>query len=75
MLSSTGGAITTFAMTLQVWEITRSTAAVGGLGAATLVPMLVIALPGGTLADRLDRRKLVLAMTACSTVVSALLFA
>jgi MFS family permease len=75
MLSSTGGAMTTFAMTLQVWDITRSTAAVGGLGAATLVPMLVIALPGGTLADRVDRRKLVLAMTACSTAVSALLFA
>src|ERR1700750_2208506 len=75
MLSSTGGAMTTFAMTLQVWEITRSTAAVGGLGVATLVPMLVIALPGGTLADRVDRRKLVLAMTACSTAVSALLFA
>jgi MFS family permease len=75
MLSSTGGAMTTFAMTLQVWDITRSTAAVGGLGIATLVPMLVIALPGGTLADRVDRRKLVLAMAACSTAVSALLFA
>jgi MFS family permease len=75
MLSSTGSAMTTFAMTLQVWEITRSTAAVGGLGVAALVPMLVIALPGGTLADRVDRRKLVLAMAACSTAVSALLFA
>jgi MFS family permease len=75
MLSSTGGAMTTFAMTLQVWDITRSTAAVGGLGVAALVPMLVIALPGGTLADRVDRRKLVLAMTACSAAASALLFA
>jgi MFS family permease len=75
MLSGAGGAVTTFAMTLQAWDITRSTAAVGGLGVAALVPMLVIALPGGTLADRADRRKLVLAMAACSTAVSALLFA
>jgi MFS family permease len=74
MLSNIGGAMTNFAMSLQVWDITRSTAAVGGLGVATLVPMLVIGLPGGTLADRVDRRKLVLAMTACQTGVSALLF-
>src|SRR5215470_15459944 len=75
MLSQGGTAMTNFAMTLQVWDVTHSTAAVGGLGVATLVPMLVIALPGGTLADRVDRRKLVLAAAACSTAVSALLFA
>jgi MFS family permease len=74
MLSGIGGAMTNFAMSLQVWDITHSTAAVGGLGVAVLVPMLVIGLPGGTLADRVDRRKLVLAMTACQTAVSALLF-
>lgn len=75
MLSNIGSAMTNFAMSLQVWDITHSTAAVGGLGVATLVPMLVIGLPGGTLADRVDRRKLVLAMTAGQTAVSALLFA
>jgi MFS family permease len=74
MLSGVGGAMTNFAISLQVWDITHSTAAVGGLGVATLVPMLVIALPGGTLADRVDRRKLVLAMTACASATSALLF-
>ena len=47
MLSQTGSAMTNFALTLQVWDMTRSTAAVGGLGVATLVPMLLIALPGG----------------------------
>jgi len=75
MLSGVGGAMTNFAMSLQVWDITHSTAAVGGLGVATLVPMLVIGLPGGTLADRVDRRKLVLVVTAGQTVVSGLLFA
>jgi MFS family permease len=75
MLSQIGSSMTNFALTLQVWEMTRSTAAVGGLGVATLVPMLLIALPGGSLADTVDRRKLILAMTACQTVVSGLLFA
>jgi MFS family permease len=72
-MSSIGGAMTNFAVTLQVFQMTHSTAAVGGLGVATLVPMLIIALPGGTLADRFDRRKLVLMMTAGQTAVSAVL--
>jgi len=75
MLSQTGSSMTNFALTLQVWDMTRSTAAVGGLGVATLVPMLLIALPGGTLADTFDRRKLILVMTTCQTAVSGLLFA
>jgi MFS family permease len=38
------------------------------------VPLLVIALPGGSLADMFDRRKLVLVMTVCQAAVSALVF-
>ncbi len=75
MLSQSGSAMTTFAITLQVYDMTRSTAAVGGLGVAALVPLLVVALPGGSLADTFDRRRLVLAMTVCQTAVSAGLFA
>jgi len=74
MLSQAGSAMTNFALILQVYDMTHSTAAVGGLGVATLVPMLIIALPGGSLADTVDRRKLVLAMTTGQTVVSAALF-
>jgi MFS family permease len=74
MLSGIGTAMTTYAVPLQAWTITHSTTAVGGLGAATLIPMLVIAMPGGTLADRVDRRKLVLLVTVGQTAVSALLF-
>jgi len=75
MLSRTGSAMTTFAIMLQVYDMTKSTAAVGALGVASLVPMVVIALPGGSLADRFDRRRLVLVMTVCQAGVSALLFA
>jgi MFS family permease len=75
LVSGIGTAMTTYALSLQAWDDTRSTVAVGGLGVATLIPMLVIAMPGGTLADRFNRRKLVLLMTAGQTAVSALLFA
>ncbi len=72
-LSQAGGSMTSFAITLQVYDATHSTAATGAIGLATLLPMLLVALPGGSLADTLDRRKLVLAMTGCSAAVSGLL--
>jgi MFS family permease len=73
-LSQVGGSMTTYAVALQVWDTTHSTAATGAIGLVTLVPMLLIALPGGSIADAVDRRKLVLVMTACSAVVSGALF-
>ena len=75
MLSRTGSAMTSFAVTLQVYDLTRSPAAVGGLGVAMFVPLLLITLPGGTLADRVDRRRLVLAVAVGQMTVSAVLFA
>ena len=75
MLSTTGSAMTTFAVSLQVYDLTRSTAAVGGIGVATLVPMLLITVPGGTIADRVDRRRLVLSVSVVNAVISTALFA
>ncbi len=75
MLTRTGGVMTTFAITLQVYDLTRSTTAVGGIGLATLIPMLLITVPGGTFADRVDRRRLVLATIVAQAVLSAVLFA
>ena len=66
---------TTFAISLQVFALTRSTAAVGGVGVATLLLLLAITLPGGTLADRVDRRRLVLVVSVAQAALSAGLFA
>ena len=74
MLSGIGSAMTTFAVMLQVYDLTRSSAAVGGIGLAQFIPLLLISLPGGTLADRVDRRRLVLAVTVGQTAISAVLF-
>jgi len=70
-LSAVGGALTTFAVPLQVYDITRSPLAVGAIGVAQLIPTVTIGLLGGALADATDRRKLVLAASSCSAAVSA----
>jgi MFS family permease len=70
-LSSVGGALTSFAVPLQIYDITRSPFAVGAIGVAEMVPTLAIGLLGGSLADAVDRRKLVLAATSCLAAVSA----
>jgi MFS family permease len=71
-LSSLGGAMTTFAITLQVWDMTRSSFAVGAIG-LTCIPVLFAGLVGGSVADRTDRRALLLVTCTCACAVSALL--
>ena len=74
-LSAVGSALTSFAVTLQVYELTRSPVAVGAIGVAQAVPTLAIGLLAGSVADTTDRRKLVLATSSCLAAVSAVLAA
>ena len=70
-LSAVGGSMTTFAVMLQVYDITRSSFAVGAIGIARMTPMLTVGLLGGSLADAVDRRRLVLVTTGLLALVSA----
>ena len=70
-LSAVGGSMTTFAVMLQVYDITRSPFAVGAIGIARMTPMLTVGLLGGSLADAVDRRRLVLVTTGLMALVSA----
>jgi MFS family permease len=74
-LSSIGSALGGFAVPLQVYDITRSSFAVGAIGVATVLPTITIGMFGGSLADSVDRRKLVLATTCGQAAVSAALAA
>jgi MFS family permease len=56
-----GSQITRVALPYQVYVITHSTLAIAGLTLAQLVPLLLFALFGGSLADVVDRRRLLLA--------------
>jgi len=70
-VSQLGGQMTTFAVALQIFTLTGSSAAVGGVGLAAAVPSLVVGLFGGPLIDSVDRRRLVLAMSSSLALVSA----
>jgi MFS family permease len=74
-LSSVGSALTSFAVVLQVYDLTRSPFAVGVIGVAQMVPTLAVGLLGGPVTDVLDRRKLVLVTSSCLAGVSAALAA
>ncbi len=78
-ISTIGAEVATVAVPFQVYKLTGSTALVGLLGLASLVPLLVVPLVGGAFADALDRRTVVLvtetglALVAGLFVVNALL--
>ncbi len=55
-----GSPVTRVALPYQVYILTHSTLAIAGLTFAQLVPLLLFALAGGSLADVLDRRRLLL---------------
>ncbi|HET9324355.1 MAG TPA: MFS transporter [Gaiellaceae bacterium] len=59
-ISAIGSQITTVAIPYQVYQETRSTFVVGLLGIAALVPLLIVPIYGGAVADAVDRRRLLL---------------
>ena len=58
---------------LIVDKLGGSTVDVGVLGGATAVPTILVSLFGGVLADRVDRRKLIMAVSVASTALLLLL--
>ena len=75
LLSAIGSALTSFAVPLQVYDMTHSSLAVGAIGVASLGPVLALGLLGGSVLDAVDRRKLVLVCTVALAVTSAVLAA
>jgi MFS family permease len=74
-VSGIGNAITMVAIPFQVYELTHSTLLVGLLAIAGLVPMLVVPLVGGAVADALDRRRVMLISELALAAVAGLLLA
>jgi MFS family permease len=69
-LSAVGGQMTTFAVALQVYLLTHSSAAVGGIALVTAIPSIGFGLFGGSITDVVDRRKLVLVTSSLLALVS-----
>jgi len=72
MISTLGGAIGLVAVPYQVYSLTGSTALVGLIGLAQLIPLLVVPLIGGAIADALDRRTVVFATEIGMTLITLL---
>ena len=75
LISMFGRQLTLVAVPYQVYLLTGSTLAVGLLGLVQAVPMVIAGLYSGALADRFDRRRVMLASQAVQGACSLLLFA
>jgi MFS family permease len=73
VVSGIGSQLTLVAVSFQAYSLTHRTLVVGMIGLAQLVPLLAGALWGGTLADAMDRRRvLVLAQVAMAAASAGL---
>lgn len=57
-LSSLGGEMLTFAIAWELWLRTHSALALGMVGLVQVVPVILLALPGGHFADQHNRRRI-----------------
>lgn len=73
MVSSVGTQVTRVTVALQVYAITGSSLDVGLIGLASFVPLVVFGLYGGSIADAVDRRKLLLITSTGTMLVSVVL--
>lgn len=74
-ISGLGTMVSYVAVPWQLYELTRSNAQVGLLGVVQLVPVVACGLLGGTVADRMDRKWLLLASEALMALCLAGLLA
>jgi MFS family permease len=70
-ISAIGSQVTTVAIPFQLYDLTRSTLLVGLLGLAALVPLLIVPIYGGAVADAVDRRRMLLLSDIALMLVTA----
>ena len=73
LVSQAGSALRLVAVPYQVYLLTGSSLAVGLLGLFSAVPLIALSLWGGVIADRVDRRRMLLATNACLALTSVAL--
>jgi MFS family permease len=74
LLAQFGRQSATLALAYQVYAATDSPLAIGGIAVASLVPLLLFSIPGGGIADVVDRRWLLIGSQVGQVVVSLGLF-
>jgi len=74
-VSAFGSALSFVVLPWQVYQLTRSTFAVGMLGIVEFGPMFLMAFVGGSLADYIDRRRLIILAESGLAICSGVLVA
>jgi MFS family permease len=72
-LSGVANSLSSVAIGLQVYDLTGSTFAVGVVGFAALVPLVLLGLYGGSIVDAYDRKRVLLVTIGGSTAVGVAL--
>jgi len=73
MVSLAGSQMQHWTLNWQLYELTGSAMALGLLGLVRVLPMVVLSLAGGAVADALDRRKMMLATQGAMMAIAAAL--
>ncbi|HEY5904084.1 MAG TPA: MFS transporter, partial [Anaerolineales bacterium] len=70
LVTTFGSQMLSFAIAWELWLRTRSTFALGLVGLVQVIPVILLSLPGGHLADQRDRRRIIvvtqLLLVGCS---------
>ncbi|MBI3109680.1 MFS transporter [Candidatus Daviesbacteria bacterium] len=75
LISEIGNQMQVVAVAWQIYEITRNPAFLGFIGVANLLPIIIFSLFGGLLADKVDRRKLLILSLMMQMILAFILFA
>ncbi len=70
-VSQFGSAFTTVAVPFQLYALTGSTLAIGLFGAVAFVPLLVLNVVGGAIADKVERRRWIVGCQVLGLVTAA----
>jgi len=73
IFSITGSAMQLAAVNWDVWRITHNELALGIVGLVRIVPIIILSLLGGVVADAVDRRKLQLATQSLMLIFAGIL--
>lgn len=69
-LANAGRQAVSIAATWQIYQWTNSATALGLVGLVNVVPLLLLVLPAGALADRFDRRSIIVRCMAATALLS-----
>jgi len=74
-ISLIGGNILRFALLLFILDLTQSAGIFGTVTAVSQIPVMLFAIPGGIIADRMNKKKLIVCFDGIKTVICAGLLA